>query len=265
MSITEQLEKYYARLSNKKTEPVIIPQIQVEGIISPPVRTLEGVEDKLDQYYAFTVGSVLKPPEIIAVETNSPTHAGIVCVTNKLTTAVLSYGTSPDSLVNILYSVTPTLYHDFALNDLLTDQEYYYQIVVTDSKGSSVISDVGEFYLSPLIAPLAIETESVGKFVSGVGAYSSATIECITNRLTTVVVNYGTSPGGLVNTLADAVFSRYHEIAVGSLILEQTVYYQIIVTDSNGNTAQTDVCNFTINGVMSQGYPNMPTTTFTIV
>lgn len=195
----------------------------------------------------------------------SPTQVDVMCDTNRLTTAVLHYGTSALSLVNTITHATPSRYHDFPITGLTTDQEYYYQITVTDSNSSTVTSDVDDFYLSPLIAPLAIESETVGHFVRGSGTYSSATIECSTNRLTTIRVNYGTSSGSLTSFLTDAVFSRYHAIAIGSLILEQTIYYQIIATDSNGDTATSSINTFAINGVMTQDYPSMPTLTFSVV
>jgi hypothetical protein len=196
-----------------------------------------------------------------STEESDPNTVVITWATGGQSTGIIQYGTSPTALTTTVTDNTWTRYHSKTITGLLTDQEYYFKITATFFGDYTASTTVDSFYLSPLIAPLTIEAETVGHFVRGVGTFSSATIECITNRLTTVVVNYGTSSGSLTSTLTDAVFSRYHEIAIGSLILEQTIYYRITVTDSNGDTATTSIGNFTINGVMTQGYPSMPTLT----
>jgi hypothetical protein len=257
------------------TSPTALSTTVTDGILSRyHNKTITGLLTDQEYYFKITatffsgdtastdVGVFYLSPLIapLAIEKQlwgqvSPTEVDIMCDTNRLTTAVLHYGTTSISLVNTITHSTPSRYHNFPITGLTTDQEYYYQIIVTDSNSSTVTADVDDFYLSPLISPLTIEIEAVGHFVRGVETFSSATIECITNRLTTIRVDYGTSSGSLSHVLTDAVFSRYHAIAIGSLILEQTIYYQIIATDSNGDTATSSIDTFCINGVPDRGYP----------
>lgn len=98
--------------------------------------------------------SIPEPPlppltiELIMAGGVSANTVEIICVTNRATNGVIHMGTAPNTLDSIYNYDTFTMYHDKTIIGLILDQDYYFQITVTDIYGTTVTSDIYTFYTS---------------------------------------------------------------------------------------------------------------------
>ena len=172
------------------------------------------------------------PPTVSAVvATTVGTSATVTWTTDKVSTSVLSYGTTP-ALGSTVTGATGTS-HSVALSGLAGSTTYYYRVTSADAAGNSTTSPAAA------AAPATFQTSDVTPptitAVSSAVATYSATITWTTDKSATSVVTYG-STSALGATVTGASGTA-HSVTLSGIPDATTYSYRVTSTDASGNAA----------------------------
>ncbi len=178
---------------------------------------------------------------------NNPTISNVTSSVS-FTTANLSWNAADDkgiASVTFVYGVTPsygsssTISGSYQTNivNLVTGTLYYFKISVTDT-GAHVTTYSSTFSTAPTPSPPADTTPPIISNIQVSSGVTTATIKWDTDELADSQVNYGLN-NSYGNNFFDAVDALTHSVPLTNLAPNTIYHYQIISTDSSGNSAST--------------------------
>ncbi len=176
------------------------------------------------------------------VQNVSGNSATIKWSTNVPTSATVKYGTDPNNLSQTAQAPWGGTNHSVSLKGLQAGQKYYYQVVSGQglNTGTSAMSNVESFTAGqpgaqPAIAqnnqapaPLQVLVGPIAQNVTD----TSAQIAWETNRPSSTIMKYGTSPTSLTNTKEKAYGLKDHQIQLSGL--QPNTEYFVVVQEEGG-------------------------------
>ncbi|NCD17662.1 MAG: hypothetical protein EOL91_10215, partial [Actinobacteria bacterium] len=180
----------------------------------------------------------------VAIESIETTFATITWHTDKLSTSLVEYGTTPGTYTKQMgvgtYADTPDQsgIHRVTITNLTPDTPYYFRVSSTDPLGNMGINDNGGagFTLTTHPGP-AISDVSVSS-----ASNTQATIVWNTNVPANSLVSFSKEKemSNLVDPIVisgTSVLSQFHRLTLEGLEHATKYYFKVTSTDSQGNTA----------------------------
>jgi len=164
------------------------------------------------------------PPVIsnLAALNVTPISVQITWLTDKTTSAVVTYGTSPGLYTLQAASTAPwSTSHSVALQGLLPGRTYYYRVTSTDAENLASVSGEKSFSTPGITTPLISAIE-----VTGLSS-SSATIAWITDQPTSSQVEYGFTTGYTAASPFDSTATTTHSVAISQLSTYRLYHFRV--------------------------------------
>ena len=221
------------------------------------------------------------------VKNITSTEATIEWKTNTGATSQISYGTipilkSPTKSYEFSTSIDQKIVtdHSLVLKNLKAKTQIFYQIISSDSKGQKFPLFERSFSTrvsnNPIVKTTIVKTTtpvthttvptpvvtSAALNISAILAKninsSGATITWKTNIPATSQVLYGTASGiYLSSTTLDNTLNTIHSVALGSLLANKKIFYQVVSVDGKGNKVISNENSFQVATISISGAPTV--------
>jgi phosphodiesterase/alkaline phosphatase D-like protein/peptidoglycan hydrolase-like protein with peptidoglycan-binding domain len=190
------------------------------------------------------------PPVISGVANSSlgSNTATLVWSTNELAVSTLEYGTTSSYGSSATLSASALLDHTAILTNLSPNTTYYYCIRATDVAGNTASSCGHSFttetansapqQLTDITAPLITSS-----YITA--STTTATVSWTTDEAANSQVEYGATTSYGSQTSLDTNLETAHTVTITGLTASTEYHYQIVTTDSAGNTTVSGDNTFT--------------------
>ncbi len=173
-----------------------------------------------------------------AVQNVSGSSATVTWSTNVPSSATVKYGTDPNNLTQTAQEAWGGTNHSVTLKGLQPGQKYYYQVASGQglNTGTGATSNIEQFTAGQQaasaqkqgVAPLQVLVGPIAQSVTD----TSAQVAWETNRPSSTILKYGTSPSALTQTKEKAYGLTHHAIQLSGL--QPNTEYYLSVQDEGG-------------------------------
>ncbi len=164
--------------------------------------------------------------------------ATLVWNTNQYpTTGKVFWGTSPNSLNNVVVDHTAKKNHSVDVEGLSPDTIYYFQVYAFDDKGQEQATSV-----------IAVRTQSIPLPVwsitgfTGTSTQTEVELHWLTSEYATKgKVFWGSTADNLGNSVGEDTFGKNHELRVAGLVPNTIYFFQVVAVDDRGQEKSSSV------------------------
>ncbi|MCJ8269002.1 MAG: fibronectin type III domain-containing protein, partial [Psychrosphaera sp.] len=195
--------------------------------------------------FSTTISGDVTPPRVIsgpAFKNIKNGQATVIWETDEPTLTAVSYNDGEHYGVH--RSEDYRRFHTVTLDNLIANTLYKITVSATDAYGNGpTLTEITDFYT--LDTADSDPPTMIGELgISQLGD-SEAMIQWLTDEPSSAVVLYGETAEALTMQTSAAVPKTFHRVPLTQLKSDQTYFYQVITTDTTGNSATSAVQSFT--------------------
>jgi len=249
-SLNSDFSSYFEETDN---EEVLNHTITLTGLTPGAVyyfyvKSGNAIDNNGGDYYFFSTANDTDAPQISNISVLERANSALILwETDELSTSKIIYGTSSGSLDDeVSDNVLTRKHHVLTLSGLNENTKYYFKVASCDANLNCATSTLNSFTTLLMEEPKEGDTEGpqISEVLAQVISTSSAVISWKTNEISDSRVNYGTTTD-YTQSVSSSDLTIEHIINLSNLKPSTTYHFQVVSTDSSGNTSTSTDYTFT--------------------